>query len=73
MPSVSVTLPKELLKAVKKEAKDKDLPVSALIRIIIAQRLWRKRRKKDKQHWLEGIYAGKARRRIRKFEDYFSD
>lgn len=73
MPKISVTLPPEILKAVKNEAKQKDMPVSAFVRMIIAQRLWRKRRKKDKQHWLEAIYAGKAKRKIRKFEDIFSD
>ena len=73
MPTLSVTLPKEILKALKEEAKKKDMPLSALARLIIAQRLWRKRRKKDKQHWLEAIYAGKAKRKIRKFEDIFSD
>ncbi len=73
MARVSVTLPPEILNELKKEAKQKDIPVSSLVRYIVAQRLWRKKSKKDKQHWLEGIYAGKSRRKIKKFEDLFSD
>lgn len=74
MARLSVTLPPEILTALKKEAEQKDLPLSALVRLILAQRLWRKKLpKKDKQHWLEAIYAGKARRKIRKFEDWFSE
>jgi metal-responsive CopG/Arc/MetJ family transcriptional regulator len=73
MPRLSVTLPAEILSAIKKEAKQKDIPISALVRLVLAQRAWRKNRTKDKQHWLEAIYAGKARRKIKEFEDWFSD
>jgi hypothetical protein len=73
MPRVAVTLPPEILNVLKKEAAKKDIPLAALVRFILAQRVWRKKSRKDKQHWLEAIYAGKARRRIKKFEDLFSD
>ncbi len=73
MARLSVTLPPEILAVLKKEAKQKDLPLSTLVRFVLAQRIWRKKSKKDKQHWLEQIYAGKARRKIKKFEDWFSD
>lgn len=64
-------LPPEILNALKKEARKKDIPVSALVRFILAQHIWRKKGR-DKQHWLEAIYSGKARRKIKKFEDLFS-
>jgi hypothetical protein len=73
MPRVAVTLPPEILNVLKKEAAKKDIPLAALVRFILAQRVWRKKSRKDKQHWLEAIYAGKARRKIKKFEDLFSD
>ncbi len=73
MARLSVTLPAEILNELKKEARQKELPVSALARFVIAQRAWRKRKPKDKQHWLEAVYAGKARRKVKDFEDLFSD
>jgi hypothetical protein len=73
MPRVAVTLPPEIFIALKKEAVKKGVPLAALVRFILAQRAWRKKGKKDSQHWLEAIYAGKARRKIKKFEDLFSD
>jgi hypothetical protein len=73
MARVSITMPPEILSALKKEAKKKDLPVATLVRFYLAQRVWRKKSTKDKQHWLEQIYAGKARRKIKSFEDLFSD
>ncbi len=73
MARLAITLPPEILNALKKEAKQKDIPVATLARFVLAQRVWRKKSKKDKQHWLEGIYAGKARRKIKEFEDLFSE
>ncbi len=73
MARLSVTLPPEILNELKKEARQKEIPVSALVRFVIAQRAWRKKRPKDRQHWLEAIYAGKARRKIKEFEDLFSE
>jgi len=73
MPRLALTLPPEILKEIKKEAKQKDIPVATLVRFVLAQRIWRKRRPKDKQHWLEAIYAGKAKRKIKEFEDWFSE
>lgn len=73
MARVSVRLPPEILAALKKDASKKDLPLATWLRLVLAQRVWRKKRPTDKQSWLEGIYAGKARRKIKKFEDLFSD
>lgn len=73
MPRISTTLPEQILAAIKKEARQKELPVSAMARLIIAQHIWRKKHPKDKQHWLEAIYSGKARRKIKKLEDWFSN
>ncbi len=73
MARLSVTIPPEILAALKKEAKQKNIPVATLVRFVLAQRVWRKKSKKDKQPWLEAIYAGKARRKIKEFEDWFSD
>jgi len=73
MARVSVTIPPEILTALKKEAKQKELPVATLVKLLVAQHIWRKKSKKDKQHWLEAIYSGKARRKIKNFEDLFSD
>jgi hypothetical protein len=73
MARLYTSLPPEILNALKKEAKKKEIAVSALARFILAQHIWRKASKKDKQHWLEAIYAGKARRKIKEFEDLFSD
>jgi hypothetical protein len=73
MARLSVTLPPEILNALKKEAKQKDIPLATLVRFVLAQRVWRKKSRKDKQHWLEAIYAGKARRKIKEFEDWFSE
>lgn len=73
MARLSLTIPPEILTALKKEARQKNIPAATLVRFILAQRVWRKKSKKDKQHWLEAIYAGKARRKIKEFEDWFSD
>ncbi len=73
MARLQASLPPEILNALKKEAKKKEIPLSALARFVLAQHVWRKLRKKDKQHWLEAVYAGKAKRRIKEFEDLFSD
>jgi hypothetical protein len=73
MARLQASLPPEILTALKKEAKKKEIPLSALARFVLAQHVWRKLRKKDKQHWLEGMYAGKAKRKIKEFEDLFSD
>jgi hypothetical protein len=73
MARLYASLPPEILNLLKKEAKKKEIAVSALVRFLLAQHVWRKASKKDKQHWLEGMYAGKARRRIKEFEDLFSD
>jgi len=73
MARLYASLPLEILNALRKEAKKKDIAVSALVRFVLAQHVWRKANKKDKQHWLEAIYAGKARRKIKEFEDLFSD
>jgi metal-responsive CopG/Arc/MetJ family transcriptional regulator len=73
MARLSVSIPPEILNELKKEAKKKDIPVATLVRFVLAQRVWRKKSRKDKQHWLEAIYAGKARRKIKEFEDRFSE
>ncbi len=73
MARLYATIPPEILNALKKEARKKEIPVSALVRFVLAQHVWRRMRKKDRQHWLEAIYAGKARRKIKEFEDWFSD
>lgn len=72
MKALTISLPSKLLDELKKEAKKNEVSVSKLVRHIIAERAWRKRRPKG-QHWLEGIYAGKAKRKVKKFEDLFSD
>ena len=73
MARLAVTIPPEILIALKKEARKKELPVATLVKLLVAQHIWRKKSKKDRQHWLEGIYAGKAKRKIKSFEDLFSD
>ncbi len=73
MARLSLTIPPDILIALKKEAKQRDIPLATLVRFVLAQRVWRKKNKKDKQHWLEAIYAGKAKRKIKEFEDWFSD
>ena len=73
MARLNVNLPAEILNALKKEARKKEIPPATLARFLLAQHVWRTMRPKDKQHWLEGIYAGKARRKIKEFEDLFSD
>ncbi|MEM2916088.1 MAG: hypothetical protein QXT19_01905 [Candidatus Woesearchaeota archaeon] len=73
MARLYATIPPEILNSLKKEARKKEIPVSALVRFILAQHVWRKASRKDKQHWLEAMYAGKARRKIREFEDLFSE
>ena len=73
MVRLSFSIPPELLAELKKEARQKDVKVSALVRQVLFERSWRKKSRKDKQHWLEAIYAGKARKKIKKFEDVFSD
>lgn len=73
MARLSFSVPQELLAELKKEAKQRETTVSELVRHILYERSWRKHKKKDKQHWLEAIYAGKAKRKIKKFEDLFSD
>lgn len=70
---LNVNLPAEILNQLKKEARKKEIPVATLARFLIAQHVWRRLRPKDKQHWLEAVYAGKAKRRIKEFEDLFSD
>lgn len=70
---VTVRLPPDILAAVKKEAAKKEIPPATLIKLLVAQHIWRKKSRKDKQHWLESIYAGKAKRKVKSFEDLFSD
>lgn len=73
MKQITVSLPKRLHAELKKEAEKREVPLSRLVRHVLAERSWRKHRPK-KQHWLEEIYAkGKAKRKIKKFEDLFSE
>lgn len=73
MARIVLNIPEELLAELKKEAEKKGTPTAGLVRQILMERSWRKKSRKEKQHWLEAIYAGKARRKIRKFEDLFSE
>lgn len=73
MPRLSLLIPPEILAELRKEARQKGIPLATLVRFVLAQRVWRRKRPKDKQHWLEAIYAGKAKRKIKEFEDWFSD
>jgi Arc/MetJ-type ribon-helix-helix transcriptional regulator len=73
MQTISVSLPPKLLKQLKAEAKKREMSLSGFVRYALAERSWRKRSPKE-QHWLEAVYAkGKAKRKIKKFEDIFSD